>query len=163
MNCNEVRENLIDLMTPTPGQGQPSAVSDHVKQCSACAQELESLRKTMALLDEWEAPEPSPYFMTRLGAQIREEREKKASARLFDWLRRPALAVSLATVLVVGGITYQVLRPSAQIGPPAAGTAVGDLEALDKNHDLYVNSDLLDEVAGTNQPQQQQQQPNPQE
>lgn len=160
MNCNEVRENLIDLMSPAPGQAAP-AVSDHVKQCSACAQELESLRKTMALLDEWEAPEPSPYFMTRLGARVREEREKKASAKLFDWLRRPALAVSLATVLVVGGITYQVLRPDVQIPPPAAGTAVGDLDALDKNHDLYVNSDLLDEVAGTNQPQQQQ--PNPQE
>jgi predicted anti-sigma-YlaC factor YlaD len=161
MNCNEVRENLIELLTPGQGQAAP-AISAHVKQCSACSQELESLRKTMALLDEWKVPEPSPYFMTRMGARVREEREKKASARLFDWLRRPALAVSLATVLVVGGITYQVLRPTVQI-PTPAGTAVGDLEALEKNHDLYVNSDLLDEVAGTNQPQQQQQQPNPQE
>jgi anti-sigma factor RsiW len=160
MNCNEVRENLIELMTPGQGQAAP-AVSAHVSQCSACAQELESLRKTMALLDEWEAPEPSPYFMTRMGAQVRAEREKKTSARIFDWLRRPALAVSLATVLVVGGITYQILRPVA--GTTGPGTAVGDLEALEKNHDLYVNSDLLDEVAGTNQPQQPQQQPNPQE
>ncbi len=156
MNCNEVRENLIDLMTP--GQAAP-AIHDHVSQCKACAGELESLRKTMALLDEWKAPEPSPYFMTRMGARAREEREKKASAKLFDWLRRPALAVSLATVLVVGGITYQVLRPTQSIAP-VAGTAVGDLQDLEKNHDLYVNSDLLDEVAGTNQPQQQPQQPN---
>ena len=161
MNCNDVRENLIELVTP--GQGQAaSAVSAHVSQCSACARELESLRKTMALLDEWKVPEPSPYFMTRMGAKVREEREKKASAKLLDWLRRPALAVPLATVLVVGGITYQVLRPTQTIAP-AAGTAVGDLQDLEKNHDLYVNSDLLDEVAGTNQPQQQQQQPNPQE
>src|ERR1700686_4651994 len=118
MNCNEVHENLIELMGPGTGQAA-SAVSDHVKQCKACAQELESLRKTMALLDEWEAPEPSPYFMTRLGAQVREEREKKASARLLDWLRRPVLAVSLATVLVVGGITYQVLRPTQPVVPVA--------------------------------------------
>jgi predicted anti-sigma-YlaC factor YlaD len=150
MNCNEVRENLIELMGPGPAT---PAISAHVNQCKACTQELESLRKTMALLDEWEAPEPSPYFMTRMGAQVRAEREKKASARIFDWLRRPALAVSLATVLVVGGITYQVLRPV--VPPTGPGTAVGDLEALEKNHDLYVNSDLLDEVAGTTQPQQQ--------
>lgn len=158
MNCNEARENLIELMAPGPGQAAPG-VNAHVDQCKACTQELESLRKTMALLDEWEAPEPSPYFMTRLRAQVREEREKKASSGLLAWLRRPALAVSLATVLVVGGITYQVLRPTP--GPPVPGTAVGDLQDLEKNHDLYVNSDLLDEVAGTNQPQQPQ--PSPQE
>src|SRR5260370_9127976 len=146
MNCNEVRENLIELLTPGQGPAAP-AVNAHVSQCSACAGELESLRKTMALLDQWEAPEPSPYFMTRLRAQVKEEQEKKASSRLFSWLRRPALAVSLATVLVVGGITYQVLRPVVATGP---GTAVGDLEALEKNHDLYVNSNLLEEVAGTN-------------
>ena len=32
------------------------------------------MRATMALLDTWKAPEPSPYFMTRLGARLREER-----------------------------------------------------------------------------------------
>ena len=29
----------------------------------------------MALLDEWQAPEPSPYFDVRLNARLREERQ----------------------------------------------------------------------------------------
>jgi hypothetical protein len=34
-------------------------------------------------------------------------------------------------------------QPVAQIEP---GTAVGDLQALDKNNDLYSNFDLLDDL-----------------
>lgn len=145
MNCNEVRENLIELLAE--GRGDP-AVAGHVRECGACTKELESLRKTMSLLDEWEAPEPSPYFLTRLNAHVRAEEEKQP-AGLLAWFRRPALAVSLATVLVAGGVLYRVSHPEgpAANGPVEIG-AVTDLESLDKNHDLYVNSDLLDELSG---------------
>ena len=146
MNCNDIRENLIELLADGPASPEIKA---HVGQCSACAQELESLRKTMALLDEWEAPEPSPYFLTRLKAHARAERETSRSA-VWTWLRRPALAVSLAAVLAIGGVTYQMLR-TTEVTPDSG--AVSDLESLDKNHDLYVNSDLVDEVAGLNQQQ----------
>ncbi len=145
MNCNDIRENLIELLADGPASPEIRA---HVAQCNACAQELESLRKTMSLLDEWEAPEPSPYFLTRMKAHAREERETSRSA-VWTRLRRPALAVSLAAVLAVGGVTYQMLRPPDVVD----SGAVSDLESLDKNHDLYVNSDLVDEVAGLNQQQ----------
>ena len=146
MNCNNIRENLIELLADGPASPEIKA---HVAQCSACAQELESLRKTMLLLDEWEAPEPSPYFLTRLKAHAREERETSRSA-VWTRLRRPALALSLAAVLAVGGVTYQMLRSTE---PVSDSGAVSDLESLDKNHDLYVNSDLVDDVAGLNQQQ----------
>ncbi|HWX56495.1 MAG TPA: hypothetical protein VN176_18065 [Verrucomicrobiae bacterium] len=153
MNCHDVRENLIELLADTP---DASALSDHVSKCKGCAQELESLRKTMSLLDEWEAPEPSPYFLTRLRANVKEANQERTPSLLLGWLRKPALAVSLATVLVAGGVMYQVLRPVGTPVLPQPGTAVGDLDSLDKNHDLFVNSDLLDEFAGLNQKQQQQ-------
>jgi hypothetical protein len=145
MNCNDVRENLIELLTE--GQADP-AVATHVKECGNCARELESLRNTMALLDEWEAPEPTPYFLTRLQAHVREEQGKQPEGWL-GWVRKPWLATALATVLVVGSGVYISIGPSsgkrveeAQVG------AVSDLESLDKNHDLYVNSVLLDELSG---------------
>jgi len=143
MNCKDVRENLIELLAEPEAE---SPVTAHVRQCGDCAQELESLRKTMALLDEWEAPEPSPYFLTRLGAHVREEREKApAKSGVFGWMRRPVMAMSLATVLVAGGLVYIGIRPPE---PPAPGTAVADLESLDKNHDVLVNTDLIDEMSG---------------
>src|SRR5437588_12575008 len=141
MKCNDVRENMIELFTG--GQADPQ-MTTHLRQCSACAQELASMRKTMALLDEWEAPEPSPYFLTRLQAHVREEQQKQPAGWL-AWLRRPALAVTLATVLAAGGVMYRVAHPPEL--PTVAG-AVTDLEALDKNHDLFVNTDLLDELSG---------------
>ena len=149
MNCNDVRENLIELLTE--GQADP-AVATHVKECGNCARELESLRKTMALLDEWEAPEPSPYFLTRLQAHVREEQGKQPEGWL-AWVRKPWLATALATVLVIGSGVYLMIEPPPNNSggpdkPPAVGTAVSDLESLDKNHDLYVNSDLLDELSG---------------
>ncbi len=146
MNCKDVRGNLIELLAgPSPG---PMAA--HVRQCSACAQELESLRKTMALLDEWEAPEPSPYFLTRLGANVREERAKApARSTIFSWMRRPAMAVSLAAALAAGGSIYR-FGPWTGTTPslPDTGTAVADVEALERNHEVLVNTDLIDEMSG---------------
>jgi len=94
MNCNDVRENLIELISCGPADPQVTA---HVSQCSRCTAELNSLRNTMTLLDEWEAPEPSPYFLTRMRAHLKEEREKAPVSRWVAWLRRPVLAVSLAS------------------------------------------------------------------
>ncbi len=139
MNCNDVRENLIVLLTNGPADPQVGA---HVSQCSACTEELGSMRKTMALLDEWESPEPSPYFLTRLRAHVKEEREK-APAFMFGWLRRPMLAAALATVLAAGGVIYRLA-----VAPPPDSGVVADIESLDKNHDLIIDTDLVNELTG---------------
>ena len=145
MNCNDVRENLIELLTDGPADPQ---VTTHLSQCGACTEELASMRRTMAVLDEWEAPEPSPYFLTRLRAHVKEEREKAPSANWVAWLRRPVLAVSLATLLATGGLLY---RLSVGVPPPDNGAvtdAVADIESLDKNHDLIIDTDLVNELTG---------------
>lgn len=144
MNCNDVRENLIELVTDGPADPQLTA---HLGQCSACTEELVSMRKTMALMDEWEAPEPSPYFLTRLRAHVKEEREK-APVSMFGWLRRPVLAASLATVLAAGGVVYRLTVGTPAAPPPDPGTAVADIESLDKNHDLIIDTDLVNELTG---------------
>ena len=141
MNCNDVRENLIELLTDGPADPQVKA---HVSQCSACAEELGSMRKTMALLDEWESPEPSPYFLTRLRAHVKEE-QQKAPASMFGWLRRPILAAALATVLAAGGVGYRIFMTPPQ---PTDNGAVADMESLDKNHDLIIDTDLVNELTG---------------
>ena len=142
MNCNDVRENLIELLTDGPADPQVTA---HVRECSACTEELGSMRKTMALLDEWEAPEPSPYFLTRLRAHVKEERQK-APVTMFGWLRRPILAVSLAAVLAAGGVVYRLTVGAPP--PQEANNAVTDIESLDKNHDLILDTDLVNELTG---------------
>jgi len=143
MNCNDVRENLIEMVTDGPADPQVTA---HVRECGACSEELASMRKTMALMDEWEAPEPSPYFLTRLRAHVKEE-QQKAPAGMFGWLRRPILAASLATVLAAGGVVYRLTAGAPPV-EPTPGTALADIESLDKNHDLILDTDLVNELSG---------------
>jgi predicted anti-sigma-YlaC factor YlaD len=148
MTCNEIGERLLDLATGLPPE---SEVSDHLSACAACTEKLEGLRTTMSLLDEWEAPEPSPYFDTRLAARLREETAQPRHGWL-DWFRRPALVVTMALLMIVGfGLFHATMYDSgtkteATIAEP--GTAVGDLQTLDKNHDVLANFDMLDELDG---------------
>jgi predicted anti-sigma-YlaC factor YlaD len=153
MKCTEIREMLPDLAA---GLSAPAAeVNDHLRGCNDCTATLNEFRQTMALLDEWQAPEPSPYFDVRLRARLREEAAKQPH-NWFAWLRRPALAISLGLALIVG-TTLVLQHDGARRNPgPVAtltpGTAVGDLQMLDKDHDLLSDSDpdsaasLLDDL-----------------
>lgn len=153
MNCEQVREHLLKLAGKEAALPIP-AVEEHLHQCRQCADELARLRQTMALLDEWVAPEPSPYFDARLRARMRAEAEHPAP--WWAWVRKPALAAALA-LLVVAGISLfrggAPLKPTVEPRPVAQavnaqpGTAVGDLQALDKDGDLYANFDMLDDLA----------------
>jgi anti-sigma factor RsiW len=144
MQCNECKEQLFEVVTGAAGP----EVTAHFTSCAECAAELESMRKTMALLDDWKAPEDtSPYFMTRLMARVREEATTPAQASgWLTWFRKPAFALSLAAVLVAGVL---FLRPTSDIVVPAAHTcAVTDLQFLDKNNDVLQNLEVLDDIQG---------------
>src|SRR5271167_229855 len=154
MKCEEIREIMPDLASGLTGM--TPEVGGHLASCSECAGKLAEFRQTMALLDEWRAPEPSPYFDVRLQARLREEMAKPQGGWL-AWFRRPVLAAALTVLIGVGlglfftkgsgmykGIEIAVVEPQTQATGP--GTAVSDLQALEKNHDLYSDFDLLDDL-----------------
>jgi hypothetical protein len=154
MKCDEVRERMPDVAAgfskPTTDEGK------HLEGCGQCAEQLKAMRSTMALLDEWQAPEPSQYFDVRLQARLREEmtREEmaKPQARWFQWFRRPVLAAALTVLLGIGagvfftrksGITNHGQEASITAPP---GTAVSDLQTLENNHEMYSDFELLDDL-----------------
>jgi len=147
MKCDEIRELIPDLAAGFD-EGTPE-VNQHIQSCADCATQLAEIRQTMALLDEWKAPEPSPYFDVRLRARLREEAAKSPGWLL--WLRKPMLALSLALVMIA---SVTLIRTDAGHGrdeevatfTAEPGTAVGDLQALDKNNELYSDFDLLDDL-----------------
>jgi predicted anti-sigma-YlaC factor YlaD len=159
MNCTQIRELLPDLAAGMGASTPEPEVEKHIASCADCAAHLRELQKTMALLDEWQAPEPSPYFDTRLQARLREEMARPATGWLnwVNWLRRPAWAMSLAAVifagaLFVGSKSYIFQTEAIATKPPSLGlpvqpgTAVGDLQALERNDELYADFDVLDEL-----------------
>ncbi|MGA2730697.1 MAG: hypothetical protein ABSE96_23035 [Terracidiphilus sp.] len=158
--CSAIETKLADMLLAP--DAAPAKVTTHVADCEPCAAELEELRATMALLDTWEAPEPSPYFMTRLNARLNEER-RAAPASWFENLRarftygphlhtRPLAAMALTVVLLLGGGTYLGItnweQPAA--APPQAAV-VHDLQLLDNNAQLLDQLEALSSTDNNNE------------
>ncbi len=161
LSCRGMDSKLAELLldpAAAPAQLQADQVQAHLESCAGCRRELEELRAAMALLDAWEPPEPSPYFLTRLQARLREEREAAPSG----WLRggiarlrarivygsqthlRPLAAMALTIVLLVGGGTYLDITNWEQ--PPATpeqAAVVHDLQTMDNNAQLLDQLEAL--------------------
>ena len=116
----------------------------------------------MALLDEWQVPEPSPYFDTRLGARLREEMARPAAGwlqRVAGWLRRPVWAMSLAAVVFAGALTIGVVGKSYVVQTGTIATALlpwasrsireppsAICRHWQNNDELYADFDVLDKL-----------------
>jgi anti-sigma factor RsiW len=147
-----LRDELMEAVLSGPELATP-AVQEHLASCAACAWEIASLRQTMELLDEWQAPEPSPYFSARLRARMREEHAQQGAGWL-AWLRRPAVVTAAAALMAVGvgmleGVHWKNTHPQdvakndLQVAAP--GAAVRDLQYLDNHADLFSDFDALDD------------------
>ena len=151
MTCKEIYELMPDVAAGM--YAASPEVESHLGTCSACATKFNEMKQTMALLDEWQAPEPSPYFDVRLQARLREEMARPQTSWL-GWMRKPALALSLTVLMAFGAtfLNYELRsghggrESTSFVHRPEPGTAVGDLQALDKNHELYADFDLLDDM-----------------
>jgi anti-sigma factor RsiW len=141
MNCKDCKNSLPDLLLD-PAASSNAAAREHLAACPACNEEFRSLKATFDLLDVWKAPEPSPYFDQKLAVRLREEQaaepagfwERIRARLLYNTGRqfRPALAGSLALVLLLGGGTAADIILMNQPGPQASAT-VNDLQLLDNN------------------------------
>lgn len=158
-NCAGNESKLAELLLDP--EGAPAEVRAHVEECESCGNELEELKATMSLLDTWEVPEPSPYFMTRLEARVKEEREAEPAG----WLKRrlaamraglaygsrvhvrPLAAMALTILLLLGGGAYLDLTTWDHVGAPAKQTAVvHDLQTMENNAQLL---DQLEALSST--------------
>ena len=110
------------------------------------------MRRTMALLDEWQAPEPSPYFDSRLRARLREVAAEPRS--WLSWVRGPAIAFALALLMVASIVLFRNAPNHEVATNPSSpnaihvGTAVSDLQELEHDGDMYANFDMLDDLGG---------------
>lgn len=135
----------------------PARVQEHVAGCDRCGREIDELRATISLLDTWKAPEPRPYFLTRLQARLQQEREIAPEG----WLSRlrsnfiygsaarlrPLAAMALTILLLVGGGAYLGMtdwdRTQAVTGQAAV---VHDLQTMSSNAQLL---DQLEEISSS--------------
>ncbi len=136
----------------------PARVHAHVAECEGCSRSLDELRATMTLLDSWKAPEPNPYFLTRLEARLAAQRQS-APAGWFAVLRarwaygsathvRPLAAMAMTFMLLIGGGTYLgVTNWKQSPAPPVQSAVVQDLQTMNSNAQLL---DQLEELSDNN-------------
>lgn len=151
MICRKINANLTDLLLdPESASAEARA---HVENCQECRQELAALKATMLALDEWNAPEPSPYFDSRMAALMRTERQAPP-AGFFERMRarllfgtnlslRPVAAGALALLLILGGGTYAGFMSQNQPARPSA--MLQDLQSLDENSQVFQQLTTLDQ------------------
>lgn len=160
MNCKDCQTALPDLLLD-PTAPSNTAARTHMADCAACAQELAALETMFSVLDSWSAPPVSPYFDQKLAVRLREEQaapaanwlERLRARLLFNTGRqfRPALAGSLALILVLGGGGFS-LSNFAHSRPAMASAAVNDLQILNRNEQALQGMDQLlqDDAAPAN-------------
>jgi hypothetical protein len=150
--CAGMDEKLATLLLD-PEAAQPE-VLDHLKGCESCRCELDELRAAMVVLDQWEAPEPNPFFLTRLEARLREERAAEPAGWLGQlWARitgagtphlRPLAAMTMTFLLLVGGGAYLGVTDWDQPATAPEQTAVvHDLQTMDSNAQLLDQLEAL--------------------
>lgn len=152
MICHDCQSALPELLL-APAATSNAAAREHLKSCPACNQEFQSLEATFALLDSWQAPEPSPYFDQKLAVRLREEQalppagwfERMRSRLLFNTGRqfRPAMAGALALVLLVAGGTFANLSGFPHPAKAEVSATVNDLQILDKDDQALQTMSLL--------------------
>ena len=158
MMCEKLRQEFMEAVLSGPETVSLEA-QEHLRTCAACAAELASFGNMMTLLDEWQAPEPSPYFGSRMMARVREEAASPARG-MFAWLRRPLAAVVAAVLIALGVSLLEMDRFNQDHNTLATndgtvrvvnapGTPVGDLQYLDKNAELFSEFDALDGQSST--------------
>lgn len=157
MICQDCKSALPDLLLD-PAASSNAATWGHLESCAACKEEFDSLKATFALLDTWQAPEPSAYFDQKLAVRLRETQaepvaswfEQLKSRLLFNTGRqfRPVLAGALALILLIGGGTFAGLSGHFS-GTTQPSATVNDLQILDKNDQALQTMDQLLQDDGT--------------
>lgn len=151
MDCDRVREEMLDAMAAGAPAGEAEA---HVRGCADCARLWEGLLSVRARLDEFAAPEVSPYFATRLRARLAEVKAEEAAAPGWTaWLHSSTLRLAATGVLAIAaavGVDHWTgpgkvsNHPVANVSAPSA---VKDLQNLENYQELYSDLDLLEDLA----------------
>ena len=152
MNCKTCKTHLPDLLLEDSYEAAHPEVAAHLKACADCANELSELRSTMAMMDAWTAPEPSPYFDSKLRARVREAAAAQPEGlfeRMYAFLTfstgrqlRSAMAGVLMLLVLGGGGSFAGFEIANRPHPQPSAT-VNDLKILDNNAQAYQQMDQL--------------------
>jgi len=160
MNCKSMEKSLIAYLDGKASVAERRKVEAHLAQCAACRERAEQFRLLFGVLDEWQAPPPSPSFDAAVRARVA---QLPARGSFWAWLMpspRAALALTVVVLLSVWLSSVRPSRPSqaAMAQVQSSGETdfkmIEDLPAIE-NYDVLSNFDALSDLPASPAPQSQ--------
>jgi len=118
--CLEIRERLSEYLDGALDSEEVSGIESHLASCSACREELSSLRAVCEVLGTLKSVDSPPDFLNRL-------RERMTSRSFFKrvtrWLFFPLkikLPLEFVTAAAVGVLLFFILTPQQAMKPVTA-------------------------------------------
>jgi anti-sigma factor RsiW len=131
MNCEPAREYLLDHLDNELPATLQQELSEHLRACASCREELEEYRKTALLLQLRAVPEPPEEYWEQTWARIRARTVARVlplnPARIF---RRPAwqasnprgwparLAIAALLLIALASVLMTLPTPPQRLGEP---------------------------------------------
>jgi predicted anti-sigma-YlaC factor YlaD len=100
MNCEFIRENLIDIVEQTLPEETRKEIDAHLRSCNSCAALTERFARLWQTWQDAASVEPSPAFLPRLWQRIEKSQEKRLIVPflLSGWERRLRAAAAVASI-----------------------------------------------------------------
>lgn len=129
------KEHILDLLDEKAftefDEAELSFIKTHAAQCANCFQAFEAARISSLLLkthvSAFETVEPSPFFQTRVMANLREKQARVNPFAAFGklWRASASLVVVMMTV-VFGLIALTIFAPGSSASGSSASTFEND-------------------------------------
>lgn len=130
MNCEFIRDELIEYLDGDLSPKQARIVEEHLEQCPECRSELDAFAGVRELLLDDGYVEPSPFYWTRFNARLM-QRLHRPSLLAWHPAATPRLVpVAIATVLFVVGFTVGAGHLMGLRGPGESDVADGGYDPV---------------------------------
>lgn len=108
MDCKKIKQKLSAYLDNELNPQEKPDLSEHLKTCQACREELAILTKQDIFLKKPERIEPLPYFRTRLQTRLSESNKKEYTNPVFKWIPIPLTC----SVLIILFFVFSALTPA---------------------------------------------------
>ena len=80
MECNELIEQLSEYLDPDAREQLCREINDHLKRCHDCSLKVDTIRKTIVIVQSGGAPEPPIWLSDRLQQALAKAYRAEGSA-----------------------------------------------------------------------------------
>lgn len=118
LRCCLIQRYLSDYLDCMLSDRQTVLVAQHLRSCQVCQLELESLRRTKALLRFYVSPSPPAGYYNQFGQQLQQTIEERSRSvwwrTMVDWVRLSPVYAWMLLAVLASLVAYQFLQSQEQ-------------------------------------------------